>query len=478
MFSARIVPGYPFSEYIVEPKELSAEYSSLIDSVLQLCRRDTSPKDFCSALGVSDAVSSFDEFVDSLDQTKFGKPVGENEKGVFIERLEALLSKIVSNADVQKTAASEVYSKLHGYLLLQPLFEDDELEEIMINGTASVFVLHKKNGVCKTNLRFENGDLLKQFVMQISSDFSLPFEDLKLPEGSRANVLFPPVCEETTITIRKVRNQQLSIVDLINLNTISVDLAAFLWMCIEGMRLYPLNILIVGGTASGKTTTLNALSSFIPPSDRIVSIEDTPEISLLGMQNWVPCRTTDRMSAEALLKNSLRMRPDRIIVGEVRGKEAQTLFTAMNVGHRGMLATLHAEDAKDTISRLQNFPMNIPVSLVPLVNLVVVQHNLNTKKGLLRRVMQVSELSKIENLVAFNEIYAYDSQKGIALETGTPAQSKERIAKAAGVTINSLTEEIAQRKKLLNYLVEKNITKLEDVNAFMRNYYSKVYSGK
>jgi flagellar protein FlaI len=218
---------------------------------------------------------------------------------------------------------------------------------------------------------------------------------------------------------------------------------------------------------------LNALSSFIPPSDRVVSMEDTREINLYGMENWVATKTTEHLDLEMLVKNSLRMRPDRLIIGEVRGTEAHPLFTAMNIGHRGMLATLHAQDAKDAIQRLSNYPMNVPMNLIPLVDLVIAQHRIYSKKaGLIRRITEIAELGWLDSVVTTNQPYLFSLEKLSAEKTGLPFQSIEKLSKASGKPPNEVNAEIAQRKKMLNYLVENKITRMEDVNLFMRKYYA------
>lgn len=475
MFNAKVELDYPFSKYVVEETGLTADQNAVCDGLVKALSQKEPLDKFISEHRVEQHAGLFKEFASTIEPSAVGKPVSAEERKRVLEGLEVLVSRLLADPLAQKLVASKVLDSLFGYVVVQPLFEDGNLEEIMVNNLQEVFVFHRKFGMCKTNLNFESERQFGQFLTQMSCNPGRSYEDLRLPDGSRANVLYPPTTKHTSVTVRKFRVQPFSVVDLISNRTMPVDLAAFLWVCIDGFRLHPMNVLIVGETASGKTTTLNALSSFIPPSERIVSMEDTLELNLYGMENWIPCRTSDEMDLDALVRNSLRMRPDRLIVGEVRGKEAQLLFTAMNVGHRGMLTTLHSEDARDAVQRLQNFPMNVPKDLIPLVDIVIVQHRINTKReGLIRRVTQVAELGRLEGNITVNEVFDFDPEFFRLNETKMPSQAKEKLSKAVGIPIPEINNEIEQRKRLLNYLVEKDIHRIEDVNLFMQRFYSEV----
>jgi flagellar protein FlaI len=186
--------------------------------------------------------------------------------------------------------------------------------------------------------------------------------------------------------------------------------------------------------------------------------------------------TSSKAQLEDLVRNSLRMRPDRLIVGEIRGNEAEDLFTAMNIGNRGILATLHANSDRDAVRRLENAPMNVPRSMLPLLDIMVVQHRMfDRKKGrLVRRVMQVSEVSRLEDEIALNEIYTWNAEASVLEPTKLASESKEKLAKATGKSIREVSEEVLRRKRLVEYLVEKNITEQERVNQFMRTYYGEL----
>ena len=473
MFEARVEIDYPFSHYIVIEKPLSADLEYILNDFIKLFTQKTSLKDFSRAYKLEDKEKYFKEFLGALDQTKLWRPLPSEERIKLREQFLVLISQVLTDSASQKLIAQQLLSQLFGIAVLEPLFEDDELEEIMVNGPKDIYVFHRKVGTCKTNLQFKGEKEILEFLQQMLPDERRPTEDVRLPDGSRANVLFPPAVDKTSITIRKFKQQPLTVIDLIINGTFTLEIAAFMWVAIEGFRLHPMNVLVVGETASGKTTALNALSSFIPPSDRIISMEDTREINLFGMENWIATKTTDHLDLDGLVKNSLRMRPDRLIIGEVRGSEAHPLFYAMNVGHRGMMATLHAQDTKDVISRLQNYPMNVPANLIPSVDIVMILHRINTRDhGLIRRITQISELGWLDSLVTHNDIFHFNQEKLVPERTDLPSQVIEKLAVAVAKTPLDVMNEIKSRAKLLQYLIDNKVNKMEDINLFMSKFYS------
>ncbi|MBI5553908.1 MAG: Flp pilus assembly complex ATPase component TadA, partial [Candidatus Diapherotrites archaeon] len=247
--------------------------------------------------------------------------------------------------------AQTVVREMVGYGLIDELIQDDQLEEIMIIGPQQpVYVFHRKYEMMFTNIEFysdkEIEDLINRIARQIGRrvDISSPLLDARLPDGSRVNAtILPASVSGASLTIRKFKKDPYSVIDLIATGTLNAQTAAFLWLAVEGMGTKPANILIAGGTGSGKTTTLNVLASFIPDTERIISIEDTAELNL-PLQHWIRLEArppglegTGELTLDILTKNTLRMRPDRIIVGEIRHQEAFSLFTAMNTGHEGCL---------------------------------------------------------------------------------------------------------------------------------------------
>ncbi|MFH1750343.1 MAG: ATPase, T2SS/T4P/T4SS family, partial [Candidatus Micrarchaeota archaeon] len=477
MYEARVEIDYPFSIYTVIDKPLSADLEYILNDFIKLFTQKIPLKDFSRNYKLEEKERYFKEFLTSFDQAKLWRPLPQEERLKMKEQLHVLFSQVLADPVSQKLLVQQLIAQLFGVIVLEPLFEDDELEEIMVNGPKEIYVFHRKVGTCKTNLQFRGEKELLEFLQQMLPDERGPTEDIRLPDGSRANVLFPPAVEKTSITIRKFKQQPMTIVDLIINGTFPIDIAAFMWVAIEGYHLHPMNVLIVGETASGKTTALNALSSFIPPSDRIVSMEDTREISLYGMANWIATKTTDNIDLEGLVKNSLRMRPDRLIIGEVRGTEAHPLFYAMNVGSRGMLATLHAQDTRDVIMRLENYPMNVPANLIPAVDIVLIIHRIYTKtQGLIRRVTEVSELGWLDNIVSHNQLYRFDMEKLTAVRTELPSQSVEKLALAIAKSPSEINAEMKARMKILQYLVDNKVNKMEDINLFMKKYYAESIS--
>jgi len=264
------------------------------------------------------------------------------------------LSNNGENTDISNEYLDRLANKLLrdivGYGEIDPLIQDDDLEEIMINGIDKpVFVYHRQYGMMKTNIQFsdekELTDLIDSIARQINRriDQESPILDGRLLDGSRINATIPPVSPDgPSLTIRKFKKDPLTIIDLIKSKTLSIELAAFLWLCIDGLGVKSANAIISGGTSSGKTTTLNALASFINPKERIITIEDTLELQIphehvIRMETR-PANVENKgeLTMNDLVKNALRQRPDRIIVGEVRADEAITLFTALNTNCRSL----------------------------------------------------------------------------------------------------------------------------------------------
>ena len=375
-----------------------------------------------------------------------------------------------------------------GYGKIGPLMHDENLEEIMVNGiNTPVFVVHRTHGMCTTNLSFDNYDHINDIVNWLSHyagreiNEQNPLLDAHMPDGSRANVAIAPAAPYgPALTIRKFKRTPYNIVDLVALGSVSSDLAAFLWICVEGFGLAPMDMLIAGGAGSGKTTLLNALAMFIPKTERIVTVEDTLELNFEFIENWVPleaspttAETVKSLTMHNLLKNSLRMRPDRVIVGEVRGKEAETLFVAMDIGLDGSMCTLHANNARETTIRLMSEPMNLPIRMIPLLNIIVVMNRIfDRKKGMIRRVTQVAEVSGVErDVVQLGDIYLYDLNADTIKRTDYPIMLIEKIAEKCGITKKRLNTELFIREKVIQYMVSKGISENTDVLNFIQKYH-------
>lgn len=382
--------------------------------------------------------------------------------------------------------ARKLFQDLVGYGEIDPLIRDDNLEEIMVIGIDKpVFVYHREYGMMKTNILFKDAgevmNLIDSIARQINRriDQESPILDGRLPDGSRVNATIPPISADgPSMTIRKFKRDPLTIIDLINSKTISVELAAFFWLCFDGLGVKSANAIISGGTSSGKTTTLNALSSFINPKERIITIEDTLELQIphehvIRMETRPPnVENRGELTMNDLVKNSLRQRPDRIIVGEVRGSEAITLFTALNTGHSGF-GTLHSNDARETITRLTNAPMSVPNIMISAIDFIIMQNRIYRSDGVsFRRISEVAEVSGIEEgVIQLNKIFEWDPQSDTIKNVGITSKTLTEIANVSGNSLNSLYDEIKNREIVLQHMVNQNIRSIRDVITVLEMYY-------
>jgi len=387
--------------------------------------------------------------------------------------------------DVERLA-TQISQVMLGYGKLDPMIKDDDLEEIMVIGTGSkVFVYHRKIGMMVTNVVFDSDDDIRAIIDVIARqvnrriDQQTPILDARLKDGSRVNATLPPVSADgPTLTIRKFRKDPLTVVDLINFKTMSSHLAGFLWLCTDGMGVKPCNAIIAGGTGSGKTTTLNTIAAFVPPRERIITIEDTLELQLphshvLRMETRPPnIEGKGELTMDTLVKNSLRQRPDRVIVGEVRGSEAITLFTALNTGHSGM-GTLHSNTARETITRLINPPMSVPNIMIPALDFIIMQNRMyRAEGGSLRRVTEVAEVVGMEEgNVQLNRVFEWNNVTDKVEYVGIASQTLREMAEMRGVSITEIEEEIEKRRLVLEYLADNNIRSIEEVGRCINSYY-------
>jgi flagellar protein FlaI len=369
--------------------------------------------------------------------------------------------------------AEAVVSEMVGYGLIDALVKDDRLEEIMIIGpNVPVFVFHRKYDMMITNVEFSSDNEIQDLVNRIARevgrrvDISSPLLDARLPDGSRVNATIPPASVSgSTLTIRKFRADPYSIIDLVRYNTISTEVAAFLWLCVDGMNTQPANILISGGTSSGKTTLLNVLCSFIPANERVISIEDTSELNL-PLRHWIrlegrPPGLEGRgeITLDILTKNSLRMRPDRIIVGEVRHDEAFSLFTAMNTGHDGSMGTIHANTAAETLIRVTSPPMNVPEAMLSGLNFVIVENLFHSsQKGSFRRVTELAEVTGvIEGKPHTQPIFTWDPVRDEFVRSNVPVKYLDRLASLTGKSVSDLEAELRKRERFIQGLIDRDV---------------------
>ncbi len=387
--------------------------------------------------------------------------------------------------DSKKQLVTYLLNMMYGLGDIEFLLADDYLEEVAINGSGSpISVYHKRWGWVKTNILPGSESKIYNVAAQIGRRSGRtitvlsPVMDAHLQTGDRVSAtMFPISTCGHTLTIRKFAREPWSIVDFIDpkLGTISSEMAAVLWQAVQ----YELNILVAGGTAAGKTSMLNTLANFIPANSRTITIEDTRELALPKhlKWNWVPL-TTRNPNAEGaggvkmldLLTTSLRMRPDRIILGEVRKRrEAEVLFEAMHTGH-AVYATIHADNATQIIRRITNPPFSLPTMEVQSLHLAVVQYR-DRATGR-RRTSEISEvLAGSDTNVALNTIYRWRPRLDKFEKFSESLRIFEELAMHTGMTSAELAKDIAMKRDVLDWMVERNVRAVDMVGEVVSRYY-------
>jgi len=380
-----------------------------------------------------------------------------------------------------------------GYGILDILMRDANIEDISCNGMGiPVYVWHRHYESLPTNVIYSSKDELDNFVTRLAYkaghqiSVSRPILEGALPEGFRIHLTLEEVSKRgDTFTIRKVKAIPFTIIDLINFGTLSARMAAYFWILIENLR----SIIVAGVTASGKTSLLNALAMFIKPEMKVVTIEEVRELYL--HENWIPMVTrpsfqlgVEEVTLFDLLKSSLRQRPDYIIVGEIRGEEAYTLFQSISVGHGG-ICTIHAEDAETAEKRLRTKPMNIPPMLIPMMNAIACIGRTKIGDRVVRRVLDVSEITGVNHRsdrAEFLDIYRWNYETDsfeFRPKSLSASYVLEKIAKLRFVSTDTLLAELDRREHILSWMAGKNIKTYDEVAGMVRKYYAnpeEVYS--
>jgi pilus assembly protein CpaF len=389
------------------------------------------PNQFSPGLTAADMIKFKNYLIENLSRALEGQEIPiDKQREYVIKGIDEVYerSQIKLPDAMRQQLVRDVLDEVLGFGPIQSLLDDPEVSEVMVNNAKSVYV-EKKGKLTKTPIVFENDQHVLRIIDKIilplgrRVDADSPAVDARLPDGSRVNAIIPPVAMDgPSITIRKFPKDKLGIQQLINYGSLTENMATFLRACV----LARLNIIISGGTGSGKTTLLNALSSYIPENERIVTIEDSAELQLQQdhvLRLETKSASTDghgAMTVRDLVRNSLRMRPDRIVVGECRGGEALDMLQAMNTGHDGSLTTIHSNSPRDAISRLETLimmaGMDLPLKVVrqqvaSAVDLIVQQSRL--KDGT-RKVTAITEVAGMEgDTVVLTDVFKFE-QTGVA----------------------------------------------------------------
>jgi len=387
----------------------------------------------------------------------------------------------------------ETYKKIYYYLCrdfigfneAEPLLRDYFVEDIECNGSNTpVYLVHRMFRNIKTNLRFKSNSSLESFVEKLaqrcgkSISYSRPILDGSLPDGSRVNATYTKdiTSRGPTFTIRKFTKTPWTPPQLIGFNTLSPEMLAYLWLLIE----YKMNILVIGGTASGKTTLLNAVSFFIPPEARVVSIEDTRELNL-PRENWLPSVSRSatglgeagEIDLYALLKASFRQNPDYVIVGEVRGKEASVLFQGMASGHSS-ISTIHADSVETVIKRLETPPIELSPTLLNVIDgMCIMTHAIVDKKETrkLREIVEIVDVNP-DGVAITNTPFVWNSHED-RFYFKKESKIFDKISTRYGISKEGLLKEFSRRTQLLYKLYQNRVFRFHEVQDIINEYYKK-----
>lgn len=378
-----------------------------------------------------------------------------------------------------------------GYGKIDVMMGDPMIEDVSCDGTrVPLYIFHRKYQSMKTNVMFRSDNESDSFIIALAQkcgkhiSVAEPLLDATVPDGSRlqATLAREVTTRGTSFTIRRFRENPFTPCDLIKMKTMSMEIVAYLWLAIE----YGESMFIVGGTASGKTTTLNALLLFIPPQMKIVSIEDTREINI-PHENWIAGLTragaagtkvaggkgVGEIDMFELMRAAMRQRPNYMIVGEVRGKEAYTLFQAMATG-KTVYSTIHADSVRSMVHRLENPPIDLPRMLVASLNLVLLQGAVKVGRTMGRRVKQITEIVGLEpetNELVTNTVFAWNPATDIFDYSGHSYLFEEKIMRAKNWTSEQMREEFQRRVELIEYMMSVNVKSHHEVAKVVSGYY-------
>jgi len=397
----------------------------------------------------------------------------------YIEASDVIIDKYLpgTSSEVKKVLTAYIINIMLGLGDLEAPLADDNLEEIAVNTSKEpVWVFHKRYGWGKTNLMLPNEETIYDDAEQIGRRVGRqitnlsPLMDAELPDGSRVNATLYPISQKgNTITIRKFGKNPWTMPALIANGTVSSYLAALTWLCIQN----EVSMIISGGTASGKTSFLNAMSIFMPPNRRIISVEETRELTLPEFLHWVPMVTRQpnpegkgEVTLYNLMINALRQRPDIMLVGEIRTKsDAETLFEAIHTGH-AVYGTVHANDTQDTIVRMTNPPIEVPKLMINAIGGIVTLFR-HRKLGI-RRVLEFAEVSRTGDATV---LWRWNSRQDTFVQIGEMARLADTIMLYGGYTRNEMLEEIEEKRKILEWMVKNRVFDVDATGYIIANYY-------
>ncbi len=483
---APAAPGFEGAKQLIDSYKLQIS-GVVVDIKIFTKEAEPVPIYAISFLNISEATLRIlnklrDEFLSKvlIGAIQLTEEEGENIKKKFEDEIRILIRKYFPGIDTETTSllVSHVMQQNVGLGNIEILLKDANLEEIVVNNAAEpVWVYHRKHGWLKTNVMIPNEARIRHYATTIGRDVGKeitllkPLMDAHLTTGDRVNATLNPISSKgNTITIRKFSEKPWSITDLITSGTMNAETAAWVWLCVQ----QELSMIIAGGTGSGKTSALNAIANFFPPNQRIISIEDTRELTLPNTLHWVPLETRlpnpegkGEVSMLDLVVNSLRMRPDRIIMGEIRRKaEAEVLFEAMHTGH-SVYGTLHANNAEETIMRLINPPIEVPKTVLSSLSAILVQ-NRNRRTGF-RRTLQFAE---IEANGDPKVIIQLDVAKDRLSQIGAPTRLLETLSLYTGLTPDEIKNDLQNKMRILNWLVAQKVTDVHQIGLIMSRYYT------
>ena len=397
----------------------------------------------------------------------------------YLEASNLLIDKYLPGTDAQtkQRLIAYILNIMLGMGDLEVLITDDNLEEIAVNGARNpAWVFHNTLGWCKTTVMsssdefiYENSSRIgRQVGRQIST--LTPLMDAEMADGSRVNAtLFPISQVGNTITIRKFSKNPWTMPMMIGNGTISAELASVVWLCIQS----EISLLISGGTASGKTSFLNATGIFFPANRRIISVEETKELALPGFLQWIPMITRQpnpegkgAVSLYDLMINALRQRPDIMVVGEVRtGKDAETLFEAIHTGH-AVYGTVHADNAQDTVIRMTNPPINVPKIMINGIGGIIV--NFRHRVRGIRRVLEMAEVLRTGDA---NVLYKWNTRDDTFSVISEMTNLADTIMLYTGLTRKEIAEDIAEKARIMKWMTKQKISNVDDAGNVVSNYY-------